>query len=66
MKYELASSKRYKLRDYGPIDCCQVCEHMPLQSVLFIGYLPPVNRMRPIGVPPDTEPWFPAEMLYTI
>ncbi len=64
MKYELASSKRYKLRDYGPIDCCQVCEHRPLQSVLFIGYLPPVNRMCPIATLPDAEPWFPAEMLY--
>ena len=64
MKYELASSKRYKLRDYGPIDCCQVCGNSELQSVLFIGYLPPVNRMRPIGSLPDSEPWFPAEMLY--
>lgn len=64
MKYEVASSKRYKAKNYGPIDCCQVCEHSPLQSVLFIGYLPPVNRMRLIGTLPDAEPWFPAEMLY--
>jgi hypothetical protein len=64
MSYELASSKRYKLRDYGPIDCCQVCDNRDLHSVLFIGYLPPVNRMRLIGTLPDSEPWFPAEMLY--
>lgn len=64
MRHGLAAPKRYKLRDYGPIDRCQVCDNSVLRSVLFIGYLPPVNRMRPIGSLPDSEPWFPAEMLY--
>jgi len=52
------------VRDYGPIDRCQVCDSGKLRSVLFVGYLPPVNRVRPIGALADQEPWFPAEMLY--
>lgn len=52
------------MKGHGPIDRCQVCEGTDLRSVLFLGYLPPVNRMRSIGSPPDQEPWFPAEMLY--
>jgi len=64
MKHRLAAPKLYRLKAYGPIDCCQVCDNSALRSVLFIGYLPPVNRMRPVGTLPDSEPWFPAEMLY--
>jgi len=64
MKPERSSMNSYRLKDYGPIDCCQVCDDRDLRSVLFIGYLPPVNRMRPVGGLPDAEPWFPAEMLY--
>jgi C-methyltransferase C-terminal domain/Methyltransferase domain/Putative zinc binding domain len=52
------------LKGFGPIDSCQVCNGGGLQSVLFVGYLPPVNRLRPIGGLADQEPWFPAEMLY--
>ncbi|MCM8811690.1 MAG: adenylyl-sulfate kinase [Candidatus Omnitrophica bacterium] len=58
-----AQEKISQLR-YGPIDRCQVCSSRELTSVLFVGYLPPVNRMRPIGRMLDEEPWFPAEMLY--
>jgi SAM-dependent methyltransferase len=49
---------------YGPIDGCQACGKPDLGSVLFVGYLPPVNRMRPIGERLDDEAWFPAELLY--
>ena len=31
------------------VDRCQVCSAFDLESVLFLGYLPPVNDMRPIG-----------------
>jgi len=48
---------------YGPTTACQVCGSADLQSVLFLGYLPPVNVMRSIGAPHDSEPWFPAEVL---
>ncbi len=52
------------MTNYGPIGACQVCGAADLKSVLFLGYLPPVNMMRPINALPDQEPWFPAEMLY--
>ncbi len=58
-----AEQKSVELR-YGPIERCQVCSSLELKSVLFLGYLPPVNRMLPVGQIPDQEPWFPAEMLY--
>ena len=49
---------------YGPIGACQVCDARDLQSALFLGYLPPVNTMRPVGSLLDEESAFPAEMLY--
>lgn len=52
------------MKDYGPIGVCQLCSNGDLRSVLFLGYLPPVNTMRLIGALPDQESWFPAEMLY--
>jgi hypothetical protein len=50
--------------EYGAISRCQTCEGKTLESVLFLGYLPPVNLMRPIGDRPREETWYPAEMLY--
>ena len=35
-----------------PIECCQVCGHAPLTSVLSLGYMPPVNQMVPVGAAP--------------
>lgn len=49
---------------YGAVPGCQVCGQAKLRSVLFMGYLPPVNRMRPIGASLTEEPWFPAELFY--
>jgi SAM-dependent methyltransferase len=46
------------------VDRCQVCEERALQSALFVGYLPPVNQMRPIGQRPHEQPAYPAELLY--
>ena len=46
------------------VDRCQVCDNPDLQSALFIGYLPPVNQMRPIGHRPHEQPAYPAEFLY--
>lgn len=45
------------------VDRCQVCDSPHLRSVLFIGYLPPVNQMRPIGERPAQQPAYPAEVL---
>ena len=52
------------MMEYGSIKGCQVCASPDLRSVLFVGYLPPVNRMVRVGTVLDAEPWFPAEMLY--
>ena len=45
------------------VDRCQVCGSTDLESVLFLGYLPPVNQMRPIGQRPHEQPAYPAELL---
>jgi hypothetical protein len=45
------------------VDRCQVCGSADLRSVLFLGYLPPVNQMRPIGQRPHEQPSYPAELL---
>lgn len=46
------------------VDKCQVCELPELESILFLGYLPPVNTMRRLGVKPREEACYPAELLY--
>ncbi len=45
------------------VDRCQVCGSAELESVLFLGYLPPVNQMRTIGARPHEQPSYPAELL---
>src|SRR5687767_628154 len=45
------------------VTVCQVCGSDDLESVLFLGYLPPVNQMRPIGQRPHEQPAYPAELL---
>jgi SAM-dependent methyltransferase len=47
-----------------PIESCQVCGHAPLENVLSLGYMPPVNQMVPIGEAPRQQPWFPTNLLY--
>lgn len=46
------------------VEKCQVCGFAPLSSILFLGYLPPVNDFRPIGETPKEELSYPAEILY--
>lgn len=46
------------------VERCQVCGATDLRSILFIGFLPPVNTMAPIGTRPDEQPAYPAELLY--
>ena len=47
-----------------PVECCQVCGHAPLDSVLSLGYMPPVNQMVTIGAVPHQQPWFPTDLLH--
>jgi SAM-dependent methyltransferase len=46
------------------VERCQVCGSKDLRSILFLGYLPPVNTMSPIGSRPNEQPAYPAEMLH--
>jgi SAM-dependent methyltransferase len=46
------------------VECCQVCGHAPLETVLSLGYMPPVNQMVPIGEVPRQLPWFPTTLLH--
>lgn len=46
------------------IENCQICNNSNLKSVLFLGYLPPVNQLHPIGSRPKEQPSYPAELLY--
>jgi len=43
---------------------CQISGSRDLRSMLFLGYLPPVNTMAPIGTRPNEQPAYPAELLY--
>jgi hypothetical protein len=47
-----------------PVECCQACGHAPLDDVLSLGYMPPVNQMVPIGQQPRQQPWFPTNLLH--
>lgn len=49
---------------YGPITSCQSCGADRLESVLYLGQLPPCNVLHEIGTPLDKEDHFPAELLY--
>lgn len=43
---------------------CQVCDCSDLRQVLFLGYLPPVNKMPNIEELPQEQPSYPALLLY--
>src|SRR5688572_17393751 len=45
------------------VEECQLCGGPDLESVLFVGYLPPVNTMPPVGDRPNEQPAYPAEVL---
>ena len=46
------------------VESCQVCGAAGLVPILFLGYLPPVNRMNPVGEKPREQPSYPAQLLY--
>jgi hypothetical protein len=45
------------------VTSCQICQGTTLKSVLFLGYLPPVNKMHTIGERPGEETFYAAELL---
>jgi SAM-dependent methyltransferase len=46
-----------------PVESCQICGHDELETVLSLGYMPPVNQMVPIGEVERQQPWFPTSLL---
>lgn len=46
------------------VENCQICNNPDLKSILFLGYLPPVNQLHPIGAKPKEQPSYPADLLY--
>jgi hypothetical protein len=46
------------------VERCQVSGSADLRPILFIGFLPPVNTMAPIGTRPAEQPAYPAELLF--
>ena len=47
-----------------PVECCQICGHGPLERVLSLGYMPPVNQMVSLGQIPRQQSWFPTDLLH--
>jgi hypothetical protein len=47
-----------------PVEACQICGHDNLETVLSLGYMPPVNQMVPIGQVERQQPWFPTSLLH--
>lgn len=46
------------------VKSCQVCYFDNLTPILFLGFLPPVNKMQEIGLRPVEQPSYPAQWLY--
>jgi SAM-dependent methyltransferase len=46
-----------------PIERCQVCGHSPLEPIVFVGYMPPVNTMLAVGSPAVEQPAYPLQLL---
>ena len=51
-------------RNSTEVTACQICGATELESVLFLGFLPPVNLMQKAGQPLSEEPAYPAELLH--
>lgn len=43
---------------------CQNCGNKNLYSIIFLGYLPPVNKLLKIGTIPNEQSSYPAQMLF--
>ena len=47
-----------------PIECCQACGRAPIENMLSLGYMPPVNQMVSIGEVARQQAWFPTNLVY--
>ena len=46
------------------VNTCQICKSKNLKSILFLGYLPPVNKFIKVNTKPKQEESYPAELLF--
>ena len=46
------------------IKSCQICKNKNLKSILFLGYLPPVNQFNDLNFEAKEQPSYPAELLF--
>lgn len=46
------------------VDKCQVCGYKKLSSIIFLGYLPPVNQFIKVDSVPEEQPSYPAQLLF--
>ena len=46
------------------VKSCQICKSKNLNSILFLGYLPPVNKFIKVKTKPRQEESYPAELLF--
>ena len=46
------------------IKSCQICKNKKLESILFLGYLPPVNQFNDLSYEAKEQPSYPAELLF--
>lgn len=49
--------------DSKPVVSCQICASKNLSSLIFLGFVPPVNQMLAINTIPQSEIRFPLELL---
>jgi SAM-dependent methyltransferase len=52
------------LMDSTVVKECQVCRSPELRPIIFLGYVPPLNRLYPVNERPRQESFFPAQALY--
>lgn len=61
---KMISSTAFKSGPSVMVEKCQVCGNLNLEPILFLGFLPAVNKMRILGEKPHEEVSYPAQILY--
>jgi len=52
------------MRNSKQISHCQICNNKKLRSIIFLGYLPPVNHFNRINKEIREQPSYPAELFF--
>lgn len=59
---EISQAQSY--RTSAIVDSCQICERNCLVPILFLGYMPPVNKMRKVHDCLNEQPSYPTQLLW--